>query len=270
MNTTLDPRNRFVRASIALLALLAAGGVLGGCSLSGNYAAHPVTPTQLAAYRIEVETLGEPTFDADGYDVSLGFELTSEGEFDYNAIVQEIVQEALYERYDGRQIRETLTLVEAFRLRRIGINEAGRIVYRLPSFQRDRHFERGYLSVGPMVKTIDVWRVIRYYPAYVEGADWTTLGFAHLPQNRAGSLQTVIPGNFNESHQRSYSIRGAVVQDDRGAAGWYHLRYHWFREPAGNRPQADFQFVRDARPKDESAWVSATINSSDRSASAGE
>jgi hypothetical protein len=111
---------------------------------------------------------------------------------------------------------------------------------------------------------------VRYYAAYVEGADATHLGFAHLPQNRTGSLKTVIPANFNESHQRSYSTQGNIVQDDRKHAGWYHLRYHWYREPTGQRPQADFEFIKGARPKDESAWVSATINSSDRTASAGE
>lgn len=258
------------RASIALALLLAAGGLLGGCASAGNYQAQPVAPATLPQYTLKAETLGDPRHDADGYDVSLGFELKADGEFDYNAVVQEIVQEALYTRFDGQKIRETLTLVEAFKLRRVGLDEDGKVVYRLPSFQRDRHFERGYLSVGPMVKTIDVWRVVRYYPGYVDGADWTNLGFAHLPEAKDGCLKTVIPPNFNESHQKAHAISGKVVQDDRANAGWYHMRYHWYREPEGQRPQALFEFVKSARPADESEWVSQTIRTSDQSASAGE
>ncbi|MBE7491917.1 MAG: hypothetical protein HS108_09225 [Planctomycetes bacterium] len=257
------------RASIALVLLLAAGGI-AGCVGAGNYAAAPVEPALLPEYVLAAQTLSEPRHDADGYDVSLGFELRAAGEFDYNAVVQEIVQEALYVRYDGRQIRETLTLVEAFRLRRVGVAEDGKVIYRLPSLQRDRHFERGYLSVGPMVKTIDVWRVVRYYPAYVEGADWTSLGFAHLPAAKDDCLKTVIPANFNESHQKNHALTGRVVQDDRKNAGWYHMRYHWYREPEGQRPQANFEFVHGKRPADESEWVSNTIRASERSASAGE
>lgn len=249
---------------------MAAGGLLAGCAGAGNYHAQPVAPASLPQYVLKAEPLGEPQHDEDGYDVSLGFELRAQGEFDYNAVVQEIVQEALYLRYDGRQIRETLTLVEAFKLRRVGVDESGKVIYRLPSFQRDRHFERGYLSVGPMVKSVDVWRVVRYYPGYVEGADWTSLGFAHLPEARDGCIKTVIPPNFNESHQKSYALSGRVVQDDRRNAGWYHMRYQWYREPEGRRPQALFEFVRDKRPADESEWVSQTIRNSDQRASAGE
>ncbi len=245
-------------------------GGLGGCASAGNYVAQPVAPTSLPQYSLKAEVLGDPRHDEDGYDVSLGFELKASSEFDYNAVVQEIVQEALYVRMDGRQIRETLTLVEGFKLRRVGLDESGNVIYRLPSFQRDRHYERGYLSVGPMVKTIDVWRVVRYYPAYVEGADWTNLGFAHLPEAKGGCLKTVIPPNFNESHQKSHAISGKVVQDDRANAGWYHMRYHWYREPEGQRPQANFEFVANKRPADESEWVSQTIRNSDQSASAGE
>jgi hypothetical protein len=253
-------------ASIAFILLLAAGG----CASVGNYKSAPVQPEVLPEYTLDLELRGEPEFDEDRYEVSLGFELRAQGEFAYNAIVQEIVQEVIYERFDGRKIRETLTLVECFKLNRVGENEAGEIVYRLPSFQRDRHYERGYLSVGPMIKQIDVWRVVRYYPGFVEGADWTDLGFAHLPQNRTASIITDIPENFNESHQRNHIHAGAVLQDDRTQSRFYHMRYHWWREPTGNRPQADFHFMKDARPADEPAWLSTTIEQGTRSSSAGE
>jgi hypothetical protein len=254
------------KASIAIILLLAAGG----CATAGNYKGAPVEPDVLPAYTLQLEPRGEPDYDEDRYEVSLGFELTAQGEFAYNAIVQEIVQEVIYERFDGRRIRETLTLVECFKLNRIGANDRGEVVYRLPSFQRDRHYERGYLSVGPMIKQIDVWRVVRYYPGFVEGADWTDLGFAHLPQNRTGNIVTDIPENFNESHQRNHVHTGAVLQDDRARSKFYHMRYHWWREPTGNRPQATFTFGKDARPADEPEWLSTTIENGTRSSSAGE
>lgn len=253
-------------ATIAILLLLA----VGGCASVGNYKAEPVQPDVLPAYSLELQVRGEPEYDEDRYEVSLGFELRADDEFPYNAVVQEIVQEVVYERYDGRQIRETLVLVEAFKLTRVGKDEDGRVVYRLPSFQRDRHYERGYLSVGPMIRQIDVWRVVRYYPGYVEGADGTELGFAHLPQNREASMVTDIPDNFNESHQRNHEIKGRVVQDDRDHSRWYSMRYHWWREPTGNRPQAEFTLNRKERPKDEPAWLADTLDKGATSANAGE
>ena len=258
-------------ASIAILLLMAAGGVLSsGCAGTGNYKSSPVQPEVLPEYTLTLEQRGEPEYDEDRYEVSLGFELRAQDEFSYNAIVQEIVQEVVYERFDGRKIRETLTLVETFKLQRVGRDDTGEVVYRLPSFQRDRHYERGYESVGPMIKQIDVWRVIRFYPAYVQGADWTDLGFAHLPQNRTGSVVTDIPENFNESHQRKHELKGEIVQDDRTQSHWYNMRYHWWREPTGNRPQATFTFTKGMRPVDEPTWLSTTIERGSRTANAGE
>jgi len=264
LNETRSTSARYV-ASIAIVLLLAAGG----CATISNYAVAPVEPEFLPAYTLDIDVRGDPEYDADRYEVSLGFELRAMDEFSYNAVVQEIVQEVEYRRYDGRVIREQLTLVEAFKLTRIGTDNDGRVVYRLPSLQRDRHFERGYMSVGPMIESIDVWRVVRYYPGYVEDADWTRLGFTHLPQNRDGSILTDIPPNFNESHQRNYELRGRVVQDDRDKGQFYYMRYHWWREPEGQRPQARFDFVRDARPDDEPPWLAAMIDYGARQATAG-
>lgn len=247
--------------SIAFAVLLTAGGLLAsGCTTSGNYRASPIEPQNLPDYTLELQTRGEPEYDEDRYDVSLGFELRARDEFAYNAIVQEIVQEVVYKRYDGREFRESLVLVEAFKLHRVGMDAEGLVVYRLPSFQRDRHYERGYLSVGPMIERIDVWRVVRFYPAFVEGADWTNLGFAHLPGNRVGTMVTDIPENFNESHQRNYAMTGSIVQDDRARGQFYNMRYEWWREPSAQRPQAKFTFTSSGRPTDEPAWLAQTIN----------
>lgn len=260
------PRAFARTATIAILLLL----TVGGCASVGNYKAAPVKPAVLPDYSLKLQVRSQPDYDEDRYEVSLGFELRAADEFPYNAVVQEIAQEVVYERYDGRKIRETLVLVEAFKLKRIGKDDDSRVVYRLPSFQRDRHYERGYLSVGPMIKKIDVWRVVRYYPGYVEGTDGTDLGFAHLPQNRDGSMVTDIPENFNESHQRSHKTEGRVVQDDRAHSHWYNMRYHWWREPTGQRPQATFTFNRKGRPDTEPTWLADTLEKGARTANAGE
>ncbi|MBV6516277.1 MAG: hypothetical protein HPKKFMNG_01941 [Planctomycetes bacterium] len=257
--------------TIAWLTLLAAGWLtISGCGSVAFFTQTPVAPSELAPYALELEIRGEPVHDADGYEVTLAFDLRADGEFAYNAIVQEIVQETVYTRADRSEIRERLTLVEAFQIARVGVDERGKVCYRLLPFQRDRHYERGYLSLGPLIQRADVCRVVRYYPAFVRDADWTNLGFAHLPRNHDGSLVTNIPRNFNERHQRGYIIDGVVEAADRARGRFYSMRYRWQREQPGQKPVADFVFRRDQRPPDETAWVAQTINSSNRSAGAGE
>jgi hypothetical protein len=125
------------------------------------------------------------------------------------------------------------------------------------------------MSLGPMIERAEVCRVVRFYPAYVEGADLTALGFAHLPANRPRTLHTDIPRNFNERHQRNFSTQGEVLADDRERGRFYHIRYSWWREPLGARPQARFTFER-GRPADETAWVRSRHGESSLSAGAGE
>lgn len=243
--------------------------MISSCTSAAFFNAAPVPPEKLAPYTLELELRGEPRHDANGYEVILGFDLRSKGEFDYNAIVQEIVQETIYSRLDGTSLREVLTLVEAFQISRVGADPDGFVRYRLKPFQRDRHYENGYSSLGPSITRAEVYRVVRYYPAYVRDADWTALGFAHLPKNRDGSLHTDIPPSFNERHQRGYIIEGAIVQDDRQNQRWYSMRYSWKRGSDG-KPGADFSFRRDSRPPDESAWLSRVLERDMHTAGAGE
>lgn len=42
-------------------------------------------------YELESSCAASPTFDADGYEVTLGFDLLAHGEFAYNSVIQEIV-----------------------------------------------------------------------------------------------------------------------------------------------------------------------------------
>ncbi|MCC6573651.1 MAG: hypothetical protein IT462_07660 [Planctomycetes bacterium] len=241
---------------------------ISGCTSAAFFIASPVPPEKLPEYTLELELRGEPAYDPDGYEVVLGFDLRANGEFAYNAIVQEIVQETVYRREDGKQLRETLALVEAFELARVGIDNDSKVRYRLKPFQRDRHYERGYSALGSTIHGAEVFRVVRYYPAFVRDADWSALGFAHLPGNREGTIRTDIPKNFNERHQRGYIIEGAILQDDRARSHWYSMRYSWKREDG--MPTADFAFRRDARPPDESAWLSRVLDKGMREAGAGE
>ncbi len=257
--------------SIATVALLALGWLtFSGCNSVAFFTQTPVPPEKLVKYTLDLELRGEPSFDADGYDVTLGFDLRAQGEFAYNTVVQEIVQETVYTRVDSTEVRERLTLVEAFQIARVGADKDGIVRYRMKAFQRDRHYERGYLSLGPGIARAEVCRVVRYYAAFVRDADWTSLGFAHLPKNHDGSIVTVIPRNFNERHQRGYIIDGEVEADDRSKGQFYSMRYSWWREQSAGRPQADFTFRNGKRPPDETAWVAATINNSNKSAGAGE
>lgn len=256
--------------SIALALVLAAGWLLSACNSVAFFTQTPVPPEQLAQYTLELELRGEPTYDADGYEVTLGFDLQAHGEFAYNSVVQEIVQETVYVRSDGSEIRERLTLVEAFRLNRVGVTKDDLVRYRLQPFQRDRHYERGYQSLGPGIARAEVFRVVRFYAGFVRDADWTSLGFAHLPGNRDGSLSTNIPRNFNERHQRGYIIEGHVEADDRAKSRFYSMRYSWKREAQSGKAQATFTFRDGQRPPDEPAWVTNTVNAKARSAGAGE
>jgi hypothetical protein len=256
--------------SIALALILAAGWLLAGCNTVAFFTQTPVPPEKLAKYELDIEPRGEPTYDADGYEVTLGFDLLAHGEFAYNSVVQEIVQETVYKRTDGSEIRERLTLVEAFRLNRVGVNKDDLVRYRLQPFQRDRHYERGYQSLGSGIARAEVFRVVRFYAAFVRDADWTSLGFAHLPGNRDGSVTTSIPRNFNERHQRGYIIDGQVEADDRAKSKFYSMRFSWWRDAASGVAQAQFTFRNGQRPPDEPVWVTNTIEAKARSAGAGE
>lgn len=256
--------------SIAGALILAAGWLLSACNTVAFFTQTPVPPHELPAYTLEIELRGEPAFDADGYEVTLGFDLLAHGEFAYNSIVQEIVQETIYKRTDGNELRERLTLVEAFRINRVGETNDNLVRYRLQPFQRDRHYERGYQSLGPGIASAEVYRVVRYYAGFVRDADWTSLGFAHLPRNRDGSVVTNIPRNFNERHQRGYIIDGKIEADDRLKGRFYSMRYSWRRDAASGVASADFKFRNGERPPDETAWVTSTVNARVRSAGAGE
>lgn len=62
------------------------------------------------------------------------------------------------------------------------------------------------------------------YPANVEGVDWRR-NFAHLPENRDGSVRTTVGPGFNESYQEDHETRGRIVNDDRANGFWWTLEW---------------------------------------------
>lgn len=85
----------------------------------------------------------------------------------------------------------------------------------------DHH--RTKYGVGPSGKEV---RLVYSYMGKVEGVDWNSNGtFAHLPQNRDGTVVTDIGSNFNEAYQKSNETRGRIVSDNRPEGFWWSLTY---------------------------------------------
>ena len=223
------------RKVMALLALAVMIGLLGGCASFGP-TGEAVPPETLPPYTLDILQMGEPSVSDDGYEVILRFEICADAPFPYRSLIQEIEQTATYEFADGKQSRENLTLVEAFRLDSWpNRTDAGKWIYALEPFQRDRHFEAGFAATQAEVAQIEVRRDVTIYPAVIENADFTFLGFAHLPGNREGSVKTIIPDNFNRRYQGSHQTQGKVVVDDRAQGSrHYHFVYTWKRKPDGH------------------------------------
>ena len=55
-------------------------------------------------------------------------------------------------------------------------------------------------------------RHMTIYLAQVEGADWSPIGFAHLPENHDGTLRTTVGRGFNSRHQRRYATQGTITK----------------------------------------------------------
>ena len=62
------------------------------------------------------------------------------------------------------------------------------------------------------------------YPANVEGVDWSR-NFAHLPENKDGSVVTSIGSTFNEDYQKEHKTIGRVVDEDRSKGFWWGIEW---------------------------------------------
>jgi hypothetical protein len=220
-----------LRAAVVVL-LLSVATVAAGCAAGQDFS-DSGSLSQPPRYEILVLPLSDPEASSDGYELLLDFEIRAEGALPFRTIVQEIDQTTVYRHADGSSHPQHITLVEAFRLKSAGGGEHSRS-YGLEVFQRDRHFESGFADSGPEVVGISVRRTVRAYAALVEGADFTPLGFAHLPANRDGTLKTEVPASFNRRYQEAHSTRGKVVADGRDTTcATYEISYDWVRQAGG-------------------------------------
>ncbi|MCA8939883.1 MAG: hypothetical protein KDB07_08750 [Planctomycetes bacterium] len=214
---------------------------LGGCSSLGGVFVSEQSKPELPSYTIQAIPLEEPAYNSDGYEILLGFEVHSDDPQPWTHLIQEIQHDTYFTTESGRVSLNRVTLVEAFELR----HEEGehRYLAKLPHSQRDRHFESGFLTVSEEIARIEVHRRVNAYLGVVEGADFTYLGFAHLPHNEDGSFYTLVPTNFNRQYQDNHETRGRIVWSDRDAERCnYSIRYTWAREGA-REPDANL-FVR--------------------------
>lgn len=219
----------------ALFLLLTLTGLLGCATHSYREAAEK---PPLPVYSMQAQVQQDATHSADGYEVVLDFTITSEEPPPWQHIVQEIEHVSTYHYYDGHEERTCVTLVEAFELEIRWQN--GLWFATLPKTQRDRHYESGFLQVGRNVASVSVERRVRAYPALVNDADFTQLGFAHLPSNADGSFRTYVPTNFNRTYQNRHVTKGYVRWDDRaGCSCLYQMNYLWQRD-GEHGPHADF------------------------------
>lgn len=62
------------------------------------------------------------------------------------------------------------------------------------------------------------------YPAEVEGVDWDK-DFAHLPENRDGTVKTTVGSNFNEKYQKNHVTKGRVIADRRDQGFWWSIEW---------------------------------------------
>lgn len=78
-----------------------------------------------------------------------------------------------------------------------------------PDTRYDRH-----------VGTIPGWRVCRVYGANVEGVDCNEAGFAHLPNNLAGTFKTNVPPELNARYQRAHKTTGQITRAGGSIRTW--------------------------------------------------
>lgn len=133
----------------------------------------------------EIEHRGSNGGYTSGY-VKVYFQKRSH-DADFNCVVQEVQS-------------PFGTLVEAFTLNTFG----------------DEHADFHTWTDNPAPHT----RRMTVYLAKVEGADWTSGGFCHLPQNIDGSVVTEIPDNFNQSYQDKRETRGSIVRRSAHEFTW--------------------------------------------------
>ncbi|MCC6466418.1 MAG: hypothetical protein IT463_13850 [Planctomycetes bacterium] len=222
-----------MRRPLPLVLLLVVSATLVAACASAP-AAHQ--PRESPIYAVEVRPLGPATVSGDGFEVRVEFEVTSPWPLERNALVQELRQEIAIEHLDGTVAVRRLSLVEAFQLRLDYVDGAGLRHYRLVAGQRDAHSLYGLQGLARNVARIEVKRSVFAYVANVADADFTPLGFAQLPRNEDGTLETDAGRCFNAEYQAAYETRGRVHQSADRAGLVYEIAYT-LAPDGGERPR---------------------------------
>lgn len=224
---------KFVRRPLPFFLLLLVSAILVAACASAPTAPQP---RESPIYAVEVRPLGPAMVSGDGFEVRVEFEVTSPWPLERNALVQELRQEIVLENLDGAKSVRRLSLVEAFRLRLDYVDAAGLRHYRLVEGQRDAHSLYGLEKLARNVASIEVRRSVFAYVANVADADFTPLGFAQLPRNEDGTLETDTGRCFNAEYQCAYETRGQVKQSADRAGLVYEIAYTLAPE-GGERPR---------------------------------
>lgn len=203
--------------------ILVAAGLLSACAT--------FPPTESAGhdrqglpYDITVRPLGPANVSAEGFEARFDFLVTSPLDLERNALVQELRQVMTLTHADGSEDSRHLSLVEAFRLQLTAVNRQGMHEYGLMPGQRDRHTAT-LNDVPADVVLIRIERTVSAYVANVAGADFSELGFAHLPENEDGSLVSNVGRGFNADYQAAHETRGSVAQSAPAFGTSYRMLY---------------------------------------------
>ncbi|MCF6228033.1 MAG: hypothetical protein L3J82_05100 [Planctomycetes bacterium] len=185
-------------------------------------------------YYIRVKPITKAQVDHDSFRVRLAFEVYSPIALEQGMLVQEIKQVVTFERKDGRDVKEYLQLVEAFRLRLAGMTENGLYRYTLFEGQSDTHRMFELWVDDKSVTAVRVKREVFAYIGTVKGADFTERGFAMLPANESGNVRTNVSKNFNQNYQLSHEIRGKVKRSGDHFGVAYRLQYRVAKDNPDN------------------------------------
>lgn len=183
---------KFAKRWLSILLVVAYCAATGCC----NVVARPVpAPMDLNDGSMQIK-VDSKYADKDNWSVKFKF---FEWDDEYDHWIQEV------------HLSNGMTLVEVFWLRN------GRML----SCRVDHH--RTSWDHPPEGVKI---RSIYSYMGRVEGVDWNAYGtFAHLPQNRDGSIKTTITDEFNTKYQERNETRGRIVADNRSEGFWWSIRF---------------------------------------------
>lgn len=218
---------------VPLVIAIVIGLMVAACTSS-----QPIVERQqrsVTPYEITVVPIGPAQVSRDGFDARFEFEVVSPLDLYRNSLVQELRQTVTLVYKDGRRKQRDLSLVEAFRLRPMGVDDSGRHHYSIFAGQSDRHSMRGLDELSSDVKSVEIYREVFAYVANVMDADFTPAGFAHLPTNEDGSLVSDIPKRFNEKYQNNHSTQGWVRNSGDARGLTYRIKYRLTRT-GGNSP----------------------------------